>query len=77
MFNNNDFNAAAFGSALQGFGTAGQALLRLVRCSGNNTPPPLPELPNFSSRLGTVGGGFTQNIPGMPNNFANFKLPNL
>ena len=44
-----------------------QALLRLALGGGNSTPP-LPEIPNFSSRLGSVGGGFTQNIPGMSNN---------
>ena len=74
-FNNNDFNAAVFGSALQGIGTAAAGFAQAG--GGNNTLPPIPELPNFSSNLGSVGGGFTQNIPSMPNNFANFKLPNL
>ena len=83
-FNNNDFNAAAFGSALQGFGTAAAGFAQASALQGaaggggvDLSQFKLPKMPDFTPQLGSVGGGFTQNIPGMFNNFANFKLPNL
>ena len=73
-FNNNDFNAAAFGSALQGFGTAAAGL---HQCNGIQQPnipnPPIPE-----AKVGLPIA------PGFPSfklyqNFqaSNTKLPNL
>ena len=84
-FNNNDFNAGAFGAALQGFGTAAAGFAQAQALSGASQSGggvdlnqfKLPNVPDFTPKLGSVGGGFTQNIPGISNNFANFKLPNL
>ena len=75
-FNNNDFNAAAFGSALQGFGTAAAGFAQASALGGgNNTPPPIPELP-------AIPTGQYSNMT-MPSQFvnptfapnANLKLP--
>ena len=79
-FNNNDFNSAAFGAALQGLGTAAAGFAQAYGGGSGQVDLnqfKLPKVPDFTPKLSSVGGGFTQNIPGMPNNFANFKLPNL
>ena len=63
-FNNNDFNAAAFGSALQGIGTAAAGFAQASAMGGgNNTPPPIPELP-------AIPTGQYSNMT-MPSQFAN------
>ena len=71
-FNNNDFNAAAFGSALQGFGTAAAGFAQ-ASALGSGTPdlPAIPKVP------GPYQGPF---IPGQPSTYlpgqVNTRLPN-
>ena len=70
-FNNNDFNASAFGSALQGIGTAAAGLLQASALGGgNNTPAPI-------TRINTNPYALYLSIQHLLGGPINLKLPNI
>jgi hypothetical protein len=71
-FNNNDFNAGAFGAALQGFGTAAAGAVSAAAYPKPTADlPPVPELTQFQGPF--IPGQQSTYLPGP----INTKLPNL